>query len=191
MVRILKSKSGFTLIELLVTVAIVGILATAGIPTYKKMMSRAKQSEPKVYLGAVAMAESATQAEYNSFGNDLAAMAVEANNGVAGGIYISGFMTGACAAAAYSPTVATMTGLGFTSYGAVATAITRTAIGNTGLVNLSAAECANQSSVAPTATTFTATAVGRVNNLAPTATTSDIWSMNTAGVLSNPQSGVQ
>ena len=70
--RLIRTKfRGFTLVELLIVVAIIGILATVGIPTFKKMTQKAKKSEAKVLLGGLFTAESAFQAEYGVYGNLL------------------------------------------------------------------------------------------------------------------------
>lgn len=45
--------NGFTLVELLIVVAIVGVLATIGIPTYQRMVKKARQAEAKSNLGSI------------------------------------------------------------------------------------------------------------------------------------------
>ena len=104
MVRNIKKQTnrGFTLIELLVVVAIIGILATAGIPQYKRMVAKSKQSEAKVALGEIATSQSAFFAEYGGYGNNLRAMGVQSDianetntivaNKIANLIYKFGFL---------------------------------------------------------------------------------------------------
>ena len=66
-----KGFRGFTLIELLVVVSIIGILATIGVPTFRRMIQKSKQSESKTALGALFTAEVAFHSEYNTYGNLL------------------------------------------------------------------------------------------------------------------------
>lgn len=88
---ILKQNSGFTLVELLVVVAIVGILATAGIPQYKKMVQKSKKTEAKVLLGAVANAQAGFYSEYGAYGSNLSAMGMESGGTAGAMIYSAGF----------------------------------------------------------------------------------------------------
>ncbi len=56
-------RNGFTLIEIMIVVAIVAILASLGIAQYQKFQLKAKTSEVKVVIGAIAAAEEAYAAE--------------------------------------------------------------------------------------------------------------------------------
>jgi type IV pilus assembly protein PilA len=60
-------KRGFTLIELMIVVAIIGTIAAIAIPNYMKFQCRAKQSEVKVQLGAIRIAEEAYLTEYSVY----------------------------------------------------------------------------------------------------------------------------
>jgi type IV pilus assembly protein PilA len=90
-----KNQSGFSLIELLITVVIIGVLAAMGVPQYRRMVSKSRQAEAKVMLGAIFTAESAFQAEYGSFGDNVifAGVTITAPQN-----YVAGF-TGAAAPA--------------------------------------------------------------------------------------------
>lgn len=61
-------ESGFTLVELVITVAIIGVLAVVGVPTYRRFIERAIQAEAKVSLGSIARAQQAYFAEYERYG---------------------------------------------------------------------------------------------------------------------------
>ncbi len=66
-----RKTEGFTLVELLIVVAIIGVLSTVGIPTFRKMVQRAKMSEAKVELGAIYKTEAGFRGEYGAYGNNL------------------------------------------------------------------------------------------------------------------------
>ncbi len=58
---------GFTLIELMITVAIVGILASVALPNYQNFVARSRQTEAKLTLAAVYLAQTTFFAEQSSY----------------------------------------------------------------------------------------------------------------------------
>jgi type IV pilus assembly protein PilA len=62
-----RNQKGFTLIELMIVVAIIGILAAVAIPAFSKYQLKAKTSEAKINLAAIATSEIAYQAEHGNF----------------------------------------------------------------------------------------------------------------------------
>jgi prepilin-type N-terminal cleavage/methylation domain-containing protein len=96
-----QSIGGFTLVELLIVVAIIGVLATMGVPAYKRMIERAKTKEAQVALGGIYTSNIAFQSEYGAFGNNLAGIGFDFEG--SGANYLVGFPTNACAQAAITP----------------------------------------------------------------------------------------
>ena len=72
-----NNQKGFTLIELMIVIAIIGILAAIAIPNYLGYSCKAKQSEAKSSLGAIATCQEAYKAEFDTYrdGADTAALA--------------------------------------------------------------------------------------------------------------------
>ncbi len=58
-----KNQKGFTLIELMIVVAIIGILAAIAIPNFISYQKKAKTSEAKTNLHAIATSQEAYKAE--------------------------------------------------------------------------------------------------------------------------------
>lgn len=195
--RLIKARLyGFTLVELLIVVAIIGILATVGIPTFKKMTQKAKKSEAKVLLGGVFTAESAFQAEYGLFGNFLDKIGFEAGGGPS--TYIVGFLSGACTTAgAVRPDSTTGAGSNLNSQypsyytDAANTALFKTTVGFTG----GPTACADISFVSSDGTDFLASAQGVIAPSLPKSTANsvdlDIWTMSRTKTLLNTQDGVR
>jgi len=68
--RLDRNQKGFTLIELMIVVAIIGILAAIAIPNFLKYQAKSRQSEARVNLGGVFVAQTSyygEQARYNDF----------------------------------------------------------------------------------------------------------------------------
>ena len=64
-----NNQKGFTLIELMIVIAIIGILAAIAIPNYLGYSCKAKQSEAKSSLGAIATCQEAYKAEFDTYGS--------------------------------------------------------------------------------------------------------------------------
>ncbi len=87
----LLNTKGFTLIELMVVVAILGILASFGIPQVQKQMAKARQVEAKTNLAAIYTAEKAFFVEYSSYAVNLAPIGYAPEGELR---YNTGFATG-------------------------------------------------------------------------------------------------
>lgn len=65
------NNKGFSLIELMVVVAIIGVLASVGLPQLNKYISKSRQSEARINLSGLYTAEKATFAEWNLYSSDF------------------------------------------------------------------------------------------------------------------------
>lgn len=86
--------NGFTLLELLVTVSIIGLLATVGIPLWKKQVQKAKKSEAKVGLAAIYSVQKGFFTEFGAFGSNLTILGFEIEP--AAKYYTFGFPDASC-----------------------------------------------------------------------------------------------
>lgn len=89
------STKGFTLVELLIVVAIIGVLASQGVPAYRRMIQKSRKGEAQVMLGNIATAESGFFSEYGQYTNNIARAGAQLEG--TNFIYASGFTDGACA----------------------------------------------------------------------------------------------
>ena len=69
---------GFTLIEVMITVAIVGILATIALPTYRDHIRKSVRAEAQAYLMAVAGRQQQFLLDTRGYAPTLAAVAIVA-----------------------------------------------------------------------------------------------------------------
>jgi len=70
-------KQGFTLIELLVVVLIIGILASAALPQYKKAVEKSRATQALTLLKSVAQAEEAFYIANNNYTNNLSSLDIQ------------------------------------------------------------------------------------------------------------------
>ncbi len=108
----ISSSKGFTLVELLIVVAIIGVLASQGVPAYRRMIQKSRKGEAQVALGAIATAQSSFFGEYGRFTNNLARAGAQSDGQQF--VYAVGFSDAACtqvAAGAILPTIVTVPNL--------------------------------------------------------------------------------
>jgi prepilin-type N-terminal cleavage/methylation domain-containing protein len=190
-----RGKRGFTLVELLIVVAIVGVLSTVGIPTFRRMVQKSKKSEAKVNLGGVYTAEAAFNAEYNYYGNNIMKMGFEIDGSQATLIYTVGFFNADCTEQTVEPSATTPTAVinaAFPSYytegntrtGQTTATVVNGICGGTGVGTINAAAGGG---------TFIAGAAGMIAppSFARNSTNMDVWTINNGRVLANTQDGVK
>ena len=170
-----RNSRGFTLVELLIVVAIIGVLSTIGVPTFRKMVTKAKKSEAKVSLGGLFTVESAFFTEYSTYGNHLDKVGFEIEGRQK--LYSTGFPAADCASQAVQPSVdpqkASLTTLVGDYYTTTAVTVRNRGISSTtgtGTGTTSIGKC-YAANVANDGTTFTASATG---NIAPGVLSTDL-----------------
>lgn len=181
-----RTRKGFTLVELLIVVAIIGVLSTIGIPTFRKMVQKAKKSEAKVALGGLYTAETAFFSEYGTYGSFLDKIGFELS-GTGGGTYTIGFPTTGCVGEAIMPKAAA------TNLDAVyPTYFTATYSGIYAATSRPPTKCAG-STRTDDGTNFVATATGAISPNADLSKVEDmdLWTVNKDRTIANTQDGVK
>jgi len=184
------NNKGFTLVELLVVVAIVGILASVGIPQYSKMQLTAKRSEATNGLGAAYAIQNSLFSMSGAYGKNLGALGFDMS---AGAVYSVGFLqanTDACAALTGGVLPASTTEAGKS----IGMHFPEFYVGGSyaPFVGPAAGVCtlATQSAFAADGQTYKMVAAGAITeNPTTAANKADVWSMDDAGVLKNEVNG--
>ncbi len=181
---IFKKKSGFTLMELLIVVVIIGVLATMGVPTYKRMVQKARQSEAKTNLGALFTAEATFQQEYQTYGNFLKNIGFQLEGNLDTFTYRFGFIADAACVGPADAIPANIPAFpGYPTGYTTADAVTGRAYGENCTTTVNTC----------TATTFIASAQGNIvtpGDPFKATTDADIWTIDQARNLQNFQSGI-
>ncbi len=200
--QIKSEQSGFTLVELMVVVAIIGVLTSVAIPQYNKYVSRARQTEAKVNLGALLTSEKAFVIENNSYTGCATSIAgIQAPGGTA--YYGIGFLLATAQAVVAAPNGCGAAGgisCDRTSYpaGALCAATTSNALtwaagfpvaSSTAASNIADISNANHGMLINRAA-FTAGASGGISNIGGVVATWDRWSITQDGVMTNNQLGL-
>jgi len=188
----LSSNKGFTLVELLIVVAIIGVLASQGVPAYRRMIQKSRKGEVQVLLGNIGAAEAGFFSEYGVYGNNIQRMGaqMEANANLR---YMGGFMSTGCdnQSSTTFPATGAVEIANFSGYTNVITKTT-TVQGSMLIGALNTGTCPN--SATPTNSVYVANAVGNIHTSQVTAAvtgTSDQWTMNQNRQLNNTVDGVQ
>ena len=179
------SRSGFTLVELLIVVAIIGVFATVGVPTFRTMVQKAKKSEAKVNLGGIYTSETAFFSEYGTYGSNLAGIGFTTDGGNSR-VYTIGFVVVGCTGGGILPPVANFPALNTAFPGYYRMANGTSFFPAVGGFGVPAGDC-----VAGAATTsqFLAGAIGFISGAA--GATTDQWSINEGRVLANVREGMR
>jgi type IV pilus assembly protein PilE len=197
---VLANRKGFTLVELLIVVAIIGVLASQGVPAYRRMIQKSRQGEAKVMLGNIKTGESAFFSEYGVYGNNLPGMGIQMAGSTASTFtYVAGFPDGTCtnpitSSGGIVPTTAKIPNL-VTSY--------TVAVNGSGLIgNTDLKKCQAATVPADGGTTFTATATGNVQapgldcvgltsaGGTPAQNACDAWTLDNTGVVALASDGI-
>lgn len=181
--KIKLNQKGFSLVELMVVVAIIGILATIGIPQYQRFMAKARQSEAKTHLNAIFQGESSFFTEYNQYTTNVRAIGGGATG--QGLRYNAGFTITACTAyttANGAPPLAAATDNDYVSIIGAANffyaTITDVAAGVTACDSTAGAQV------------FTAAAWGNPTNTVTAGNNGDVFTINQLRVMSQTAIGL-
>jgi type IV pilus assembly protein PilA len=76
-----NSDQGFTLLELMIVVMITSILLAIGLPNFMSQIGRARESEAKIALSNIGMAQQAYFFEKQTFADQMSKLEVQVTNG--------------------------------------------------------------------------------------------------------------
>ncbi len=179
----IKNSQGFTLIELMVVVAIIGILAAVAVPNYQRFQGRARQSEAKVGLAALSVAENSYVVDTATYSSCLNAIGFA----IAPRFYTIGFGSAGtgCGSAGglncnqiFPPVSSTAAPVG-----CAASAFSLNATARVGTRALPVATDLTGSTISQAA--FTAAAAGLVST-----TIYDVWTVDNTNAMNNTTSGL-
>lgn len=177
------------MIELMVVVAIIGVLAAIGIPQYSKFQAKARQSEAKLSLAALFVAEESFRQNWNQFSTNLNNVGFSVQGSRLR--YKTGFEAMACngyATTGGAPTEVVSTNNTWSDGSVVNTSGATwayTSVTSTGFIPTNAGAQASSCATG----TFLGVAYGSPASsvVAPTGTSGDTWTVNQVKLIQNSQ----